>query len=170
VPESVWLVIAGVKGQSRIFKNAEIGALPSRVIMSGFISEDSLPALYSGASALLYPSIYEGFGLPALEAMACGTVPIVSKGTAMSEVVDDYGILINPLEVDSIAIGISRSITDLSMRDRLSHAGRQRSKTFSWERSAELTHKALVGAIEQEVRTTRQAPTYFDFSGMHRRT
>jgi glycosyltransferase involved in cell wall biosynthesis len=95
LPEEIWLVLAGARAPSNVFRAFELGEIPRRVHFAGFVTDDSLPALYSGALALAYVSIYEGFGLPVLEAMASGTVPIVADNTSLPEVVGYAGVRIH---------------------------------------------------------------------------
>jgi glycosyltransferase involved in cell wall biosynthesis len=144
----VWLVIVGAEGKKHIFRATDIRSLPPRVLFAGFVADDDLPALYSGAIALAYPSTYEGFGLPALEAMACGTVPIVANSTALPEVVGDTGLLTDPLRAEDLAAAIIRIVEDSELRRELSHRGIQRSREFTWERAADLTWRALTEAAE----------------------
>jgi len=145
---NVWLVIAGAEGKKHIFRATNIRSLPPRVLFRGFVAEDDLPALYSGAMALVYPSTYEGFGLPALEAMACGTVPIVANSTALPEVVGDAGLLTDPLRAEDLAAAIVRIVENNELRRELSRRGIERSRKFTWERTADLTWRALIEAAE----------------------
>jgi glycosyltransferase involved in cell wall biosynthesis len=144
----VWLVIVGAEGKKDVFRATNIRSLPPRVLFAGFVADDDLPALYSGAIALAYPSIYEGFGLPALEAMACGTVPIVANSTALPEVVGDAGLLIDPLRTEDLAAAMIRIAEDSDLRHELSRRGIERSREFTWERAASLTWRALTEAAE----------------------
>jgi len=117
---------------------AEAGAADA-VVRLGSISEKRLRALYRGAVALTYPSLYEGFGLPLIEAMACGTPVIASKVASMPEVLGEAGVLLDPLD----EAAWTRAIVDLlgseEMRRRLQTAGLQRAASFTWERTARLT-------------------------------
>lgn len=146
LPSDVWLVIAGAKGRENIFAPTNIDKIPPRVLFAGFVGDEDLPALYSGAVALVYPSIYEGFGLPALEAMAAGTVPIVADSSALPEVVGEAGLLVNPLRVEEIAEAIIRIVQDSELRGILSSRGIQRGRDFTWERAAESTWRVLTEA------------------------
>jgi len=115
----------------------------------GYVDDAHLPALYRGASAFIYPSLYEGFGLPPLEAMAAGTPVAVSRLTSLPEVVGDCGIYIeNPESVQSIAGGI-RQLIDLGpQKDKMVNAARERAKRFTWRICAEQTLAALSDAAE----------------------
>ncbi len=146
LPKDAWLVIAGTEGKDNIFRATSLEPIPSRVMFAGFVSDDDLPALYSGAVALVYPSIYEGFGLPALEAMAAGTVPIVAKSTSLPEVVGDAGLLIDPLCVEDLAESIIRIVEDCELRIKLSRRGVARAREFTWERAADSTLRVLTEA------------------------
>lgn len=148
LPSDAWLLIAGIKGKDTIFRTTTLEAIPPKVMFAGFIAEEDLPALYSGATALVYPSIYEGFGLPALEAMASGTVPIVANSTALPEVVGDVGLYIDPFSVDDLTESIVRIVSDADLRIRLSRRAVQRAKEFTWERAADSTWQVLTEAAQ----------------------
>jgi glycosyltransferase involved in cell wall biosynthesis len=102
----------------------------------GRVSDDELAALYRGARCLVYPSLYEGFGLPVLEAMACGTPVVTSRGGATEEVAADAAVLVDPLDPAAIAAGIEDA---LSRPDELRAKGLERAKAFSWDRVAQET-------------------------------
>jgi len=113
------------------------------VILTGFVAQEDLPALYRQAVMLVYPSLYEGFGLPVLEAMACGT-PIVTSNTAsLPEVAGDAALTVDPTNVGEITQGLARLLDDAFLRKRLQEAGLERSKTFTWTRTAQLLLDAL---------------------------
>lgn len=118
------------------------------VYFAGVISDEMLSSYYRGAVALAFPSLYEGFGLPALEAMACGTPVVTSNVTALPEVVGDAAVLVDPYDVDSIAEGIRRVVEDSALRETLRRKGLERARQFSWDRTAELTWKVLQEAAE----------------------
>ncbi|MCS7072482.1 MAG: glycosyltransferase family 4 protein [Anaerolinea sp.] len=111
--------------------------LEERILFREF-RRDQLPALYTMADLLLLPSFYEGFGLPALEAMACGTIPVVSDRSSLPEVVGDVGVLIDPDDPGSIAAGIRTGLADSAWRDKMRAAALQRARHFSWEQAAQI--------------------------------
>jgi glycosyltransferase involved in cell wall biosynthesis len=109
------------------------------VILTGYVPESDLPALYSGALAFVYPSYFEGFGLPPLEAMQCGTAVIVGDKTSLPEVVGDAGVLVDPFDVDDIAAAIEKVISDSDFRRQLRVKGLDRAKLFDWQKTAHQT-------------------------------
>ncbi|HEY5949286.1 MAG TPA: glycosyltransferase family 1 protein [Kofleriaceae bacterium] len=113
------------------------------VIFSGFLDDRMLPLLYSAAAAFVYPSFYEGFGLPVLEAMACGTPVAASNRTSIPEAVGDAGLLFDPDDTDAMVTAIERLLVDQPLRERLVTAGIARAKTFTWDRVARQTLAAL---------------------------
>ena len=151
LPDDVWLVISGAKGKEHVFGSLKLHSVPPRVHFTGYVRDEDLPALYSGAIALLYPSFYEGFGLPVLEAMASGTVPMVSDSTAPQEVAGDAGITVDPHDQDSIASAIVRVIKEGVWREELSHRAVRRSEAFSWDRAADSTWQVLEEAAQGSV-------------------
>jgi glycosyltransferase involved in cell wall biosynthesis len=135
------LVLAGVDrgvGGALCAIAADAGE-PDAVVVLGPVSEGRLQALYRGATALVYPSLYEGFGLPVLEAMAVGTPVIASRAASMPEVLGDAGILLDPLDAEAWAAAIVKVANDEHARDRMRHAGRARAAGFTWERTAQRT-------------------------------
>lgn len=102
-----------------------------------FVKEPDLPKIYSAATALIYPSLHEGFGLPIIEAMACGTPVIASNTTSLPEVAGDAALLVNPESVDEIASSILRLLRNKRLREELIHKGLERAKFFTWEEHAE---------------------------------
>ena len=129
------LVLAGGKGWLMEKLEDEIRRLDiaSTTVLTGYVPSQHLPALYSGATVFVYPSLYEGFGLPPLEAMACGTPVITSNVSSLPEVVGNAGILVNPHDVKRIKEEIERVIEDSSHRTMLSKLGLERSRRFTWE-------------------------------------
>jgi glycosyltransferase involved in cell wall biosynthesis len=147
LPDDIWLVLAGASAPRNVFSSFELGELPPRVHFVGFVADGDLPALYSGALALVYVSLYEGFGLPALEAMASGTVPIVSDNTSLPEVVGDGGIYVDPFDPDQIAAAIERVVDDSELRAALRERAGQHSRRFSWAHAAAQTWTVLREAM-----------------------
>ena len=117
---------------------AQAGA-PDAVLLLGTVTEKRLRALYRGAAALVYPSFYEGFGLPLIEAMACGTPVIASRVASIPEVVGDAGMLIDPADTNGWTTAILDVAHDEHVRARLRAAGLRRAAEFTWERTARLT-------------------------------
>jgi glycosyltransferase involved in cell wall biosynthesis len=138
------LVIVGAtkdQGQylSEFSNNLE---LASKIIFTGFAPEEHLPILYNGCEAFVYPSLYEGFGLPPLEAMNCGTPVITSNLTSIPEVVGDAGILIDPYDEEQLKDSMIRLLNDDKLKAEYSIKGLARAKNFSWEKTAEKTLEA----------------------------
>lgn len=134
-------VVAGMKGWGREGGNPEIECLVSRgeIRRLGYVSDEALPALYSGATLFVYPSLYEGFGLPPLEAMACGTPVIVSDRSTLPEVVGDAGLCVDAMDVDGLAEAMLGVIEYQDLRASLKVRGLARAAGFSWRRCAEQT-------------------------------
>ena len=116
----------------------ELG-LDGRVIFTGQIREQDKAPLYSGATAFVFPSLYEGFGMPVLEAMACGTPVLSSETSALPEVVGDAGLLVDPYEIDAISSGLERLLEDQALRQDLGERALERSRFFTWRQVAEQT-------------------------------
>lgn len=135
------LVLAGPTGwlTEEIERSIAESGLGDRIKRPGYIEDHDLPPLYSAASVVVMPSLYEGFGLPVLEAMACGAVVVTSNLTSLPEVAGDAAILVDPLSVDSIADGIRTAITDAGTRARLGKAARLQASKFTWSRTARET-------------------------------
>lgn len=116
----------------------EIG-LRERIIWPGYVADDDLPMLYNVADVFVYPSSYEGFGLPPLEAMACGTPVITCNNTSLPEVVGDAAIFVDPLNIAEMADAMRLLLNDRSLRQNLSEKGIRRASAFSWKRTAQET-------------------------------
>ena len=113
--------------------------LTGAVKVIGYARPEDLPALYSAAAAVVYPSLYEGFGLPVLEAMACGTPVLASDTSCFPEVAGEAALLVDPLDVRALAAGMTAILADPDLRQRLCRAGLARSAAFSWQRTARET-------------------------------
>jgi glycosyltransferase involved in cell wall biosynthesis len=144
------LVLAGIRGwqYDEIFKAiGEAKGLEDRIIVTGYVEENDLAALFSGATAFVYMSRYEGFGLPCLEAMSCGIPVIASNASSIPEVVSDAGILLEPNDTDSLAQAMLDVWRDGELRGALSQKALAQASRFSWERCASETVAAYRAAI-----------------------
>lgn len=135
------LVLAGGKGWlfDEVFDLVKQLKLEDHVKFTGYVNDADLPALYSGALAFVYPSVYEGFGLPPLEAMTCGAPVITSNVTSLPEVVGKAGLLHAPTDTHALTQAIVTLLADPDARIHYKHAGLERAKLFSWERAAHET-------------------------------
>ena len=140
VPEHK-LVLVGTT--AAVFASANLEATDESVVFTGYVPDESLPALYTGAAAFVYPSLYEGFGLTVLEAMACGTPVICSHTTSLPEVAGDAAILVDPLNVTALGEAIVQILSDPERRQTLRSLGRERARAFTWDRAAEQTWQVL---------------------------
>jgi glycosyltransferase involved in cell wall biosynthesis len=132
------LLMVGEKGWKYKSDLALVDSLgiAEEVIFTGYVKNEELPAIYTMASAFVFPSLYEGFGLPLLESMACGTPVVTSNISAMPEVVGDAGILVEPNEPLGIAEAVYRLISDKQLAKELTSLGFQRVHCFTWEKAA----------------------------------
>ncbi len=135
------LAIVGQQGWNcaPIFAEVERLGLKQDIIFAGYVPFEDLPALYSAAEMMAFPSLYEGFGLPVIEAMACGTPVVTSNSSSLAEVADGVALLVDPLCVDEIADALYRLHADPALRAELSERGLQRASQFTWEQSARAT-------------------------------
>lgn len=139
--EAYPLVLGGGKGWLMENLDAEIQKLGigPTTLRTGYLPEADLPALYSGAALFVFPSLYEGFGLPPLEAMACGTPVITSNVSSLPEVVGDAGVQVSPEDVPRLAEEIQLLLSDSIRHKEMSQRGLERAKQFTWEKCAEMT-------------------------------
>ena len=137
------LVIVGRIGwmYQEVFKQIEELGLEGRVQFTGYLPQDDLPMVYNLASLFVYPTKYEGFGLPALEAMACGTPVVTTAISSLPEIVGDAGILIPPGDEQALASAMAEVLHDSTLFNQLRTRGLQRSEHFTWERTAQQTLK-----------------------------
>ncbi len=138
--KDTWLVVAG--GSGRPFRSVKFPS-DERIRFLKYVSDDALPALYANAELFVLPSFDEGFGLPALEAMACGTPVIVSNGGALPEVVGDAGLIFSLEKPDTLDQEMERCLSDENLRMSLIEKGLARAKNFSWQNTADLIWKTL---------------------------
>jgi glycosyltransferase involved in cell wall biosynthesis len=139
--DDVQLVVAGGQGWGDGGATATMEALDirPRVIFTGFVEDDDLPDLYRGAQMFVYPSLYEGFGLPVVEAMACGTPVITSNRASLPEVAGDAALLIDPTRPDDLAAAMSALMSNAALHDELRRKGLARAEEFTWEAVARKT-------------------------------
>jgi glycosyltransferase involved in cell wall biosynthesis len=141
------LILAGAIGwgaaADRLREEAHALGIGDRLLLPGYLPRDQLPVLYSGATALVLPSLYEGFGLPMVEAMACGTAVACSEGSCLTEVAGEAALLFDPLDEAAIAEALRRMMVDTPLRRGLEAAGLARAAEFSWDRAAEETMRVL---------------------------
>lgn len=144
------LVIAGRDGWKvgPIRQEAELTDHVRRIHFPGFIEDEDLPAVMSGATALVYPSLYEGFGIPVVEAMACGVPVLTSNVSSLPEIAADAALTVDPTNVDALADSIRMLATDEALRNELSDKGLRRSKRYSWTSAAEQTLATYRRALE----------------------
>jgi glycosyltransferase involved in cell wall biosynthesis len=121
---------------AEILRETERPELAGRVALLGYVPEIDLPALYSHATAFVYASLYEGFGLPVIEAMACGTPVVTANGSSMAELGENAALLVDPLDEDAIASALERLLADAALRADLRNRGLARAGLYSWERTA----------------------------------
>lgn len=140
------LLLAGKKGwlYNSLFEQVNSYNLGDLIKFADYVERDDLPALYSGALALTFPSLYEGFGLPALEAMSCGTPAIAANATSLPEVVGDAGILLGPNAAPVWAEAVKQLQASAQLRKELTERGLQQASKFTWEKCAQETWRALL--------------------------
>jgi len=145
------LVLAGSdwSGSEEVHKAASAARHSADICFPGFVAGGDLPALYRGAEAFIFPSLFEGFGLPILEAMACGTATACSNLSSMPEVAGDAAPTFDPYDVDAIASVLGKLLTDDAWRAKCRQGGIERALQFNWKRTAEATLSALRSAASK---------------------
>ena len=133
------LVIAGGRGwlDDPIYSAIRGNGLAQYVQLIGFADDEDLPALYSGAAAFAFPSLYEGFGLPILESMACGTPVVTSNVSSLPEVAGFDALMVDPTDVDALTDALRRLLDEPTLRERLIAGGLERAREFTWDRAAQ---------------------------------
>jgi glycosyltransferase involved in cell wall biosynthesis len=133
------LVIGGGRGWlvEGIMNHHASSPVRDDIIMAGFVPDDLLAALYTSADVLAFPSLYEGFGLPVLEAMACGTPVVSSNSSCMPEVAEGAALMVDPKDVEQLAASLERAITDQELRANLRAKGLKRASEYTWDRAAQ---------------------------------
>ncbi len=135
------LVLAGTRGWKcdAVFSSCQASLYQKKILFPGFIADEDKVALYNLASVFVYPSLYEGFGFPPLEALACGVPVITSHASALSEIVGDAGVMIDPYQPDELLQALQIVLGNQSFNQQLEQAGLKRAQLFSWEKSASQT-------------------------------
>jgi glycosyltransferase involved in cell wall biosynthesis len=138
------LVLAGKRGwlENETFRAAERDALGRDILFTGYVPEHDLVGLYSGAICFVYPSYFEGFGLPVVEAMQCGVPVIAGNRTSLPEIVGEAGLLFDPFDTAELVKALTRVLDDSAYRAELRIKGLERAKDFNWKTTAQLTLKA----------------------------
>jgi glycosyltransferase involved in cell wall biosynthesis len=142
VPQQMRLIFSG-NPTAELVAKIENAGMSGRIVFAGQIPESQLPSYYRGAVALLFPSLYEGFGLPVIEAMACGTPVITSNTTSLPEVAGDAALLVTPESVEEIASAIRKLLSDTGLQEHLRTRGYQQAAKFTWERTYAKTIEVL---------------------------
>jgi glycosyltransferase involved in cell wall biosynthesis len=143
------LVLAGGKGwlYDELFAKVEALNLSKQVIFPGYVPEDELPLWYNAATVLAYPSLYEGFGLPVIQAQACGTPVLTSNASSLPEAAGDAALLADPYDVEALAVQLNRLLTETALRDELRERGLAHARQFSWPRTAQETARVYWRAL-----------------------
>jgi glycosyltransferase involved in cell wall biosynthesis len=139
IPHDLVLVGQPAFRGSAILDTARALGIEAFVRHTGYVAEDDLVALYNGADVFAYPSLYEGFGLPIVEAMACGTPVITSNVTSLPEVAGEAALLVDPKSEDEVAAALDRLLNDPALRAKMRDLGTARSREFTWRRMADET-------------------------------
>ena len=156
--KSTQLVIAGGRGwlSGSLLAAIEKSPARDRILLTDYLHDEDLRALYASCVAFIYPSIYEGFGLPPLEAMACGAAVIASRAPALTETTGGAALLFDPRSVEELTGIVLELLDDENARRQLSTAGQQRASEFSWERTARLTWSVYEAALQRFCQSRKQ--------------
>lgn len=151
-PDAPQLVLAGGEGNQsqEIRKKIVHLKLERKVKLLGYVPQEDLPALYQSALFFVYPSLYEGFGIPLLEAMASGTPIVAARGGAIEEIASDAAYFFHPRKVEELWEGLEKLLRDSSLRETLRKRGRERVAHFSWEKTAQKTLQAYAAICEEK--------------------
>ena len=141
-PQDIQLVIAGGEGwfSERLYRKVRNSGLTQQIVFPGFIPDNDLPVLYSGAELFVFPSLYEGFGLPVLEAMSCGVPVVTSNVSSLPEIAGEAGVLVDPHHPEAIVRGIATVLSNRQLQEQMREKGYRQAQKFSWQRTAEATY------------------------------
>lgn len=145
------LVVAGGRPESGTAIETAMNRSSARIVRAGFVSDEELVRLYGSAVCFAFPSLYEGFGFPPLEAMACGTPVVCSDRTSLPEIVGDAALLVDPTDADLLADAIARLALSPAAAAELRDRGRERARSFNWNRCAQGTAEIYREALEEGV-------------------
>jgi len=151
-PDLSLVIVGAAQRDQAAVRAAEASPLKDRIHLLGYVPQEDLPMIYSAASVFCFPSLYEGFGLPVLESMACGTPVVCSNTSSLPEVAGDAAVLIDPSDPAQLPRAIGEVLRDGELSARLSAAGRRRAAGFTWERCARMTLEAYRYAAEAGAR------------------
>ena len=145
------LVLVGGKGwlYDELFARVEALGMSGNVIFAGYVANKDLPLWYSAATTFAYPSLYEGFGMPVLEAQACGTPVLTSTASSLPEAAGDGALMVDANDVDAIAAGLSRMLSEETLRRELRERGLAHASQFTWEQTARETASVYQHAITE---------------------
>ncbi len=146
LPDNVWLVLAGAQADASVFGKQNLSAIPARVHFTGYVPEEHLAGLYSGASLFLFPSLAEGFGLPLLEAMSCGLRTITSNNSSLPEVGGDAAVYLDPRNIRELADAILRHLPHANAATSPFAPALAQAARFSWHDAAQSTEEVLLRA------------------------
>jgi glycosyltransferase involved in cell wall biosynthesis len=155
------LVIVGKKGwlYERFFRRLRELGLENRVLFTGYVPDEDLPAIYSAADLFVFPSLYEGFGLPVLEAMACGTPVICSNTSSLPEVAGDAALLVDPTDARALTGAMEQVLTNERLWATLRAKGMERARGFTWEKAAYRTWEVYQQVISSFSGPRRDKPS-----------
>ena len=151
IPHQLVLAGADWHGAQEVHKMAAKSPFKNDILITGFVDGNDLPEMYSGADMLVFPSLFEGFGLPILEAMACGVPVACSNVSSLPEIAGDAAVFFNPLDIDSIANGMYSIISSEKTSILLSRKGIDRAGEFSWEKTGRQTLETIRGVVEERL-------------------
>jgi glycosyltransferase involved in cell wall biosynthesis len=147
--EASALVLAGGEGWGVLGLRARVAdlGLTGKVVFFGYVADNELPLLYNAASVFAYPSLYEGFGLPVVEALACGTPVLTAGSSSLPEAAGEAAIVVDPLDTNDIASGLASLLADSSLREHLRARGHAHARKFTWMATAERTARVYRRAV-----------------------
>jgi len=147
LPDDIKLVLTG-EATSELSELISYLNISSRTVFLGYVPEKDLPSVYRGATALILVALHEGFGIPIIEAMACGTPVLAANSGALPEISENATLLVDPYNLDEISFGIEKIVNDSSLRKELVSSGLKRARKFSWDTTASRAWKIFISAVQ----------------------